>query len=191
MLDGRQARRPLQRPPQVIILMGVSGCGKSTIGQKLAKQLGWEFRDGDGFHPEANVAKMSAGIALTDDDRWPWLDAIGDWIDARRRERHPGIIACSALKQSYRERLVRGQSDVWVVHLQGSKELITSRMGARKGHFMPTVLLDSQFATLEEPRHEERVLNVNIAMPPSRVVQTILQFVSPNRPSPGRLISRS
>jgi gluconokinase len=183
MSEGRHSRRPLQRPPQVIILMGVSGSGKSSTGLKLAKRLDWEFRDGDGFHPESNVAKMSAGIPLTDDDRRPWLDAIAEWIETRRREGRPAIVACSALKHSYRERLVCGKPDVWVVHLHGTKELIASRMGGRKGHFMPTALLDSQFATLEEPRHDERVLTINIAMPPSRVVESIVRFVDPNRPS--------
>ena len=180
MAEADTTRSTLVRPPAVLVLMGVSGCGKSTTGQKLARHLGWEFRDGDSFHPPANVAKMSAGTPLTDEDRWPWLDAIAAWIDVRRQSREPGIVACSALKRVYRERLTRGARDVSIVHLSGAKELIASRMERRKGHFMPASLLDSQFATLELPRADENVLTVNIALSPPRVVETILRHVQPS-----------
>ena len=163
--------------PRVVILMGVSGCGKSTTGKRLAKKLGWTFRDGDEFHPPANVAKMSAGNPLVDEDRWPWLDAIASWIEECRRNGTHGIVACSALKRVYRERLTRGDGDVWIVYLRGSKALIADRMARRKNHFMPPALLDSQFATLEEPGAGERVVTVEVALTPDRVVGIILERI--------------
>lgn len=160
--------------PSILLLMGVAGSGKTTTGQKLAKKLGWEFRDGDSFHPEANIAKMSAGQPLTDADRWPWLDAIGAWMDMHRRKKSPAIVTCSALKRVYRQRLTHMRPEVRLVYLKGSKELIAERMARRRNHFMPPSLLDSQFATLEEPRSVERPLIIDIVMPPSRVIQRII-----------------
>jgi carbohydrate kinase (thermoresistant glucokinase family) len=168
-------RRQMMERPTAFIVMGVSGVGKTTTAQRLAKILGWTFRDGDAFHPPANVEKMSAGTPLTDDDRWPWLDAIADWLEQSKRQNQPVIVTCSALKRVYRERLLRGRHDVRIIYLRGSKELIADRMGRRKGHFMPTTLLDSQFATLEVPTREERVIDIDVAMPPSRCVERILQ----------------
>lgn len=164
-------------PPCVVILMGVSGCGKSTTGKRLAKKLGWTFRDGDEFHPATNVAKMKAGTPLTDEDRWPWLDAIAAWIETCRADGTHGIVACSALKRVYRERLTRGAGDVRVVYLRGSQALIGGRMARRKNHFMPASLLYSQFATLEEPVAGERVIIVDVALPPERVVSTIVERI--------------
>jgi gluconokinase len=161
-------------PPTILLLMGVAGSGKTTTGQRLARRLGWVFRDADSFHPPANIAKMSAGEALNDDDRWPWLDAIGAWMDDNRRTKTKSIVSCSALKRVYRQRLLHLRPDVQLVYLKGSKGVIADRMQRRRNHFMPPALLDSQFATLEEPRGAERPIVVNIAMPPNRVVERIL-----------------
>jgi carbohydrate kinase (thermoresistant glucokinase family) len=160
--------------PSILLIMGVSGCGKTTTAQRLAKQLGWTFRDGDTFHPEKNVAKMKDGTPLTDDDRWPWLDAIGAWIDEHRLSDKKAIVTCSALKRSYRQRLLHNRPGVQLIYLKGSKGLIGDRISRRRNHFMPTSLLDSQFATLEEPLGHERPIVVNVAMPPNRVVERIL-----------------
>ena len=165
---------PERTLPSVLLIMGVAGSGKTTIGQKLARRLGWEFRDADSFHPAANVAKMSAGTPLTDEDRWPWLDAIGAWMDTHRRAGTKAVVTCSALKRVYRQRLFHQRPDARLVYLKGSKGLIADRMSRRKGHFMPPALLDSQFATLEEPRGVERAVVVNIAMSPSRVIEHVL-----------------
>lgn len=160
--------------PRVLIVMGVSGCGKSTVGQSLGDALGWEFRDGDAFHPASNVAKMKSGAPLTDDDRWPWLDAIARYIDAKREEDGHAIIACSALKRVYRDRLKGERGDVVFVHLAGSKELIEERMAARKNHFMPLGLLESQFATLEPPQADEGAIIVSVAGTPDQIVGDVL-----------------
>ena len=147
----------------ILVVMGVAGSGKTTVARMLAERLGWRFQEGDALHPAANVAKMSAGTPLTDDDRWPWLHAIAAVIDGWRAEGASGIVTCSALKRAYREILVGGRADVRLVHLAGDKALIAARMAARKGHFMPTALLDSQFATLEPPGAEERAIVVDIS----------------------------
>jgi carbohydrate kinase (thermoresistant glucokinase family) len=161
--------------PLVIVLMGVAGCGKSTTGAALGKALGWPFRDADSFHPPANIAKMSQGLPLTDDDRAPWLAAIANWIDERCEGGEPGIVSCSALKRAYRQRIIGARRGVRLVYLKGDMALIGSRLQARKHHFMPVVLLESQFATLEEPRADERPLIVSVAVSPRRVVGTILE----------------
>ena len=133
----------------ILVVMGVAGSGKTTVARMLAERLGWRFQEGDALHPPGNVAKMSAGTPLTDDDRWPWLHAIAAVIDGWRAEGASGIVTCSALKRAYREILVGGRADVRLVHLAGDKALIAARMAARKGHFMPTALLDSQACTGE------------------------------------------
>jgi len=150
------------RNPCALVVMGVSGSGKSTIADKLAARLGCRYEDGDKFHPPSNVAKMSAGHPLTDEDRWPWLQAIADEIDRACGAGERAVIACSALKRAYRDILVHGRNDVRIVFLKGTQELIASRLAARKGHFMPPGLLDSQFKTLEPPRVEEHPVTVSI-----------------------------
>jgi gluconokinase len=163
-------------PAPIIMLMGVAGCGKSTIGEALSRALGWPFRDADSFHPESNVAKMSRGEPLTDADRTPWLDAIAMWIDARQAARAPAIVSCSALKRRYREIIVGARGGVHLVHLAGSPELIGARMAARRDHFMPTSLLQSQFATLEPPQPHEALI-VDVDAPPQAIAQRIIAFL--------------
>jgi gluconokinase len=145
----------LRKPPCALIVMGVSGSGKSTIAEKLAARLGWTFEDGDKFHPRSNVEKMSAGRPLTDDDRRPWLQAIADEIDRVSKASEHAVIACSALKRAYRDILLHGRNDVRFVYLDGTQELIASRLAKRKDHFMPPGLLASQFKTLEPPGADE------------------------------------
>ena len=172
--------------PSVLLLMGVSGAGKTTTGKRVAKRLGWVFRDADEFHPPENIAKMAAGVPLTDDDRWPWLDAIGAWIDAQRPHGGKAVVTCSALRRVYRDRLCTGRPELKLVFLKGSKALIADRLSRRFGHFMPAALLESQFNTLEEPRRDERALVINVALPPSRVVANITRYVAPEQPRPVR-----
>ncbi len=157
-----------------IIVMGVSGCGKSTVGAELAEELGIPFQEGDRLHPKANVEKMSAGIPLTDEDRWPWLDLVG--AELRQGYEAGGVvISCSALKKSYRERLRTAcGGPLAFVFLEGSVELLTSRMGARKGHFMPLSLLKTQLDTLEVPTGEPGVVTVNIDATPDEIVERAL-----------------
>jgi carbohydrate kinase (thermoresistant glucokinase family) len=163
------------RGVSVIVVMGVAGSGKSTIGTLLARQLDWAFADADSFHPASNVEKMSRGVPLTDDDRLPWLEAIATWMEGLRRNGQRGIVTCSALKRAYRKILVGGHADTRIVYLKGERELIASRMAARTGHFMPVGLLDSQFKTLEEPGPEENPIVVAIDAPPQAMVDAILQ----------------
>jgi carbohydrate kinase (thermoresistant glucokinase family) len=154
--------------------MGVSGVGKSTTGTLLSRRLGWLFRDADSFHPPANIEKMSRGVPLDDEDRRPWLAAIAAWMDERLHSGEAGIVSCSALKRAYREVLLDGRERVQLVFLKGHKPLLAARMAARLNHFMPPELLDSQFATLEEPSPEERPLVVPVSQTPEEVVEFIL-----------------
>jgi gluconokinase len=153
----------------IVIIMGTTGSGKTTIGTLLAKRLGWEFVDADDFHPPANVEKMKHGIPLTDEDREPWLKALHDKIVEWIAEARNVVLACSALKQSYRDELRVGP-DVKFVYLQGSYELFSQRVLARKGHFAKQDLLASQFATLEEPRD---AITVDAAPPPEKIVAEV------------------
>lgn len=168
------ASRAAAPMPTAVIVMGVSGCGKSTVGQALASRLGWDFRDGDAFHPAANVAKMRSGAPLTDDDRWPWLDAIATHAAELEAAGGHVVIACSALKRAYRDRLHASGARIRFVHLAGSYELIDARMTARVNHFMPPSLLASQFATLEPPGPDEAAITVSIDAPPEEIVATAL-----------------
>jgi gluconokinase len=159
--------------PCALIVMGVSGSGKSTIAEKLAERMGWRYEDGDTFHPASNVAKMSAGHPLTDEDRWPWLQAIADEIDRACKAGEHLAVACSALKHSYRDVLVHGRDDVRIVYLRGTQELIAGRLTERKGHFMPPGLLASQFKTLEPPGPDENPLMVSIDASVEEIVDDI------------------
>jgi gluconokinase len=162
-------------PPCALIVMGVSGSGKSTISEHLARRLSWTFEDGDRFHPAGNVAKMSAGHPLTDEDRWPWLQAIAGEIDRACKAGEHVVIACSALKRVYRDILVHGRHDVRIIHLKGTQELIAGRLTQRKGHFMPPELLASQFKTLEPPEADENALTVSIDASVDAVVEDIVR----------------
>jgi gluconokinase len=161
--------------PCALVVMGVSGSGKSTIGEKLAERLGWSYEDADKFHPLSNVAKMSAGQPLTDEDRWPWLRAIADEIDRVCEAGEHAVIACSALKRDYRDILVHGRSDVRIIYLKGRQDLIASRLALRKGHFMPPDLLASQFKTLEPPDESENPVIVSIDASVDTIVDDIIR----------------
>lgn len=155
------------RTPHVIVVMGVAGTGKTTIGPLLAARLGVPYAEGDDFHPPANIHKMTAGTPLTDEDRWPWLDAIGEW--AHGRAGLGGVVSSSALKRSYRDRLRAAAPGVVFVHLTGDRALIEDRMAHRQGHFMPTALLDSQFATLQPLEADEAGVAVNVSGTPEEI----------------------
>jgi gluconokinase len=157
-----------------LVVMGVSGAGKSTIGGMLARRLGWEYEDGDWFHPQRNIDKMHAGHPLTDEDRWPWLRAIARHIDETRKKGGHAIIACSALKRAYRDILVGDRPDVGLIYLKGDRNLVARRLATRYGHFMSPQLLDSQFATLEEPQASEHPIVVSIDAPTRAIVETIV-----------------
>ena len=160
----------------IVVLMGVCGCGKSTIGQPLAAELGWRFLDADEFHPEANVAKMAAGTPLTDEDRWPWLDRIAAELRGILDGGGHAVLACSALKGAYRER-IRAAGDVRFVHLSGDFDTIAARLAARKHRYMPASLLASQFATLEPPGD---AMQVDIRMSIAEQIAAIRDAFAPS-----------
>ena len=149
-----------------IVVMGVSGCGKSSVGIALAEALGARFIDGDDLHPEANKAKMGAGIPLDDSDRWPWLDLVGQELAAGSAT----VIACSALKRAYRDRIRTAAPNTFFVHLDGSREILAQRLGARTGHFMPVTLLDSQLAILEPLGSDEASVVIDIDQPITQII---------------------
>jgi gluconokinase len=160
--------------PRILIVMGVSGSGKTTVALALHEQLGWPFQEGDDLHPPENVAKMSASIPLTDADRKPWLAACAAWIRARHDENSPGIITCSALKRSYRTMLVQGLPDVSLLYLEVSEAVLRERMAHRKGHYMPAGLLPSQLQTFEPPGADEPVIRVTVADTPENTTAAVL-----------------
>ena len=176
-------------PPCALIVMGVSGSGKSTIAEALGRRLGWRFEDGDSFHPPSNVEKMRAGHPLTDEDRWPWLNAIADEIGRICKARDHVIIACSALKHAYRDVLLRGRNDVRFVFLKGTQELIADRLAHRKGHFMPPELLTSQFRTLESPDASEHVITASIDASVAAIVDDILRQLQLDSTEPHKAVS--
>jgi gluconokinase len=157
--------------PRFVIVMGVAGCGKTTVGELLARRLEWNFYDADAFHPAENVAKMANGTPLDDSDRAPWLAALYALIAASVRENRPAVLACSALKKSYRQQLLEGNEGVQIVYLKGSYDLIWSRISSRKDHYMKPQMLRSQFDTLEEPTN---ALVVDASLPVTDIVNTII-----------------
>ena len=158
-----------------IVVMGVSGAGKSTVGQLIATRLDCPFRDADSFHPPANIAKMQSGQPLADDDRWPWLRAIAAWIAEHRAAGTTCVVTCSALKRRYRDIITdRQRPDVRLAYLTGGFDLIAARLAARKGHFMPSALLKSQFDALEEPAADERAITISIDATPEDIAARVL-----------------
>ncbi|MHB8587496.1 MAG: gluconokinase [Candidatus Dormibacteraceae bacterium] len=171
---GSSVPTPLAQPV-VLVFMGVSGCGKTTVAGILARRLGWPFEEGDALHPQSNIEKMKAGQALTDADRQSWLVKVAEWIDERLDAGENGLITCSALKRSYRDVINRRGSGVVFVFLAGSQATIAPRLAARRAHFMPASLLDSQFADLENPEPDEPHMRVEIGAPPGVIAEGILR----------------
>ena len=169
-------------PVNAFVVMGVSGSGKTTVAAMLAGRLGGPYRDADDFHPPANIAKMSGGQPLTDADRAPWLAAIAAWIDTQRGRGDHGIVACSALRRVYRDVLIGSRPDVGLVFLDGTRDLIHARMAARRDHFMPAGLLDSQIATLEPPSPEEDALRLSVDAAPEVLVGAVIDRYGPRLP---------
>ena len=163
------------KPIRFFIVMGVSGSGKTSVSKTLAEHLGWDFYDADDFHPPENVAKMANGIPLDDTDRTPWLAVLHDLISSNLKHNEPGVLACSALKEQYRQQLMDGNDGVQIVYLKGSYDLIWSRMIARKEHYMKPHMLQSQFEALEEPTN---ALTINILMPVKKILSKILEQAS-------------
>lgn len=162
------------RGPAHLVVMGVSASGKSTVAELLARQTGRTFAEADEFHSPANVEKMTAGIALTDEDRWPWLRAIRDWLTQRHQAGEQTVVTCSALRHAYRDVLREAAGDVVFVHLAGSREVLEARIGHRGGHFMPASLLPSQLATLEPLADDEAGVTVDIGPGPQEIVDDVV-----------------
>lgn len=158
-----------------VVVMGVSGCGKSTVARQLARLLGTDFLEGDDLHPGQNVARMAAGIALTDEDRQGWLETLAARLAMARAQGRGLVISCSALKRSYRDTLRGGAPDLLLIHLRGDYDLLAARMANRAGHYMPSSLLDSQFATLEPPDAEENALVLDVGQAPELILNAIVE----------------
>lgn len=158
----------------MLVVMGVSGCGKSTVAAQLSERLQWPFLEGDSLHPPANLAKMEAGHPLTDEDRGPWLALIADWIAGQLDAGEDGVVTCSALKRSYRDVLDRRGAGVTFVYLAGHRETLEDRMAARTGHFMPRSMLASQLDALEEPQPDESAIRVAIEQSPEQIVAGVV-----------------
>jgi gluconokinase len=157
-----------------VVVMGVSGCGKTTVAQDLAARLGWEYAEGDDFHPASNVEKMRAGIPLTDEDRAPWLQALAEWIGEHERAGRSVVVTCSALKRSYRDILRAGHPSVWFAHVSADPQVLRERVEHRTNHYMPASLLDSQLATLEPLQPDEAGATLSSAGSPDVVVDEVL-----------------
>jgi gluconokinase len=166
----------------LVVVMGVSGCGKSTVGALLARRLGAEFLEGDELHPPRNIERMASGIALTDNDRRDWLLEIAHQLADARAGRHALVVSCSALKRSYRDMLRTAASDLAFVHLHAGRELLEARLQARPGHFMPSSLLESQLQTLEPPASDERAITLDAALPPAELAAQAAAWLA--RPAP-------
>ncbi len=173
-LDSARAHRG---SPPILVVMGVSGSGKSTIAEELSARLGWPFEEGDSLHPESNIAKMHAGIPLTDADRLPWLERVAAWIDGQRATKQPGIITCSALKRTYRQIIIGDRPQVRLVYLRGARDLIAEHLSGRHGHFMPAALLRSQIDTLEEPDPSEDPLTVDVGSSAAQIADEIIRLL--------------
>ena len=175
-MDNHAEHNHTTRNLAAIVVMGVSGAGKSTVGRIVAERLSCPFRDADSFHPPANIAKMSRGEPLADDDRWPWLHAIAAWIAEHRAAGTTCVVTCSALKRIYRDIVTNKQSgDVRLVFLEGDFDVIEARLKARKGHFMPPALLQSQFAALEQPDADEHALRMSVDAAPEEIAARVLE----------------
>ena len=159
----------------VLVVMGVSGCGKSTVAGLLSARLGWSFMEGDSLHPDVNIAKMESGQPLNDEDRWPWLNRVAAWIEGQHPAGQDGIITCSALKRSYRDVLNRRGEGVVFVYLAGERQTLEDRMQARVGHFMPPGMLASQLETLEEPRPDEPSIRVPIEQSSAEIAEQVMR----------------
>jgi ribose 5-phosphate isomerase A len=173
-LDSARAHRG---SPPILVIMGVSGTGKSTVARELTARLGWPFEEGDALHPEANVAKMHAGMPLTDADRQPWLERVATWIDGQRAKKQPGIITCSALKRSYRQIIIGSRPEARLVYLRGGRDLVAEHLAGRHGHFMPASLLQSQFDALEEPDPSEDPLTIDVGPPADYLAEEIIRLL--------------
>jgi carbohydrate kinase (thermoresistant glucokinase family) len=182
------ASTDIARVRTILVVMGVSGSGKTTIAKALADRLGWAFEEGDDLHPGSDITKMHAGHPLDDRDRWPWLEKVAAWIDGWRQAGKSGVITCSALKRSYRDFLTRGRPEVRLLYLHGDIELITARLTARRGHFMPASLLDSQLAALEEPDPDEHPIYADVGRPVEDIIAEIVRdldsWLSESGPTP-------
>jgi carbohydrate kinase (thermoresistant glucokinase family) len=178
-----RARRPTlpPGPATVLVMMGVSGAGKTTVGEALAKRLGWTFQEGDDFQPRANIAKMESGRPLDDADRAPWLAKVEAWIADDFAAGRSGVITCSALKRTYRSAIIGSRDDVILVYLKGSEQLIAQRLGKRRGHFMPPSLLASQLAALQAPAPLEKPIVVNIDQPIAAQVDDVVKALARRR----------
>jgi gluconokinase len=173
-MDTPDPTTPAVAKPLVLVVMGVSGSGKSTVAALLAGRLGWAFEEGDALHPQANIDKMAAGHPLSDEDRYPWLEKVAEWVDQRLDHGENGVITCSALKRSYRDIIGRRGSGVLFVFLSGSPETISARLAERHGHFMPPSLLASQFADLEELHKDEPGIRIDVGPAPGVIAQEIM-----------------
>jgi gluconokinase len=169
--------QPPAAAPPVLLVTGVSGSGKSTVGSLLAGRLGWDYAEGDDFHPQENLAKMAAGQPLGDADRAPWLDRVAAWIDAQHAAGRRSVVSCSALKRAYRDRLRSGRPQVRLIFLDTDRRTVEARLSRRRGHFFPAALLDSQFADLEPPTDDERPYRVAVAAE-SEAADLVEQLVS-------------
>ena len=170
----------------LVVVMGVSGCGKSTVGKLLARQLQAEFLEGDELHPPRNIDRMASGIALTDNDRRDWLLEIAQQLADARAGRHALVVSCSALKRSYRDMLRTAASQLAFVHLHGGRALLEARLAARPGHFMPSSLLDSQLQTLEVPGADERAIALDVTLPPAELAARAAAWIALPTPAPAR-----
>ncbi len=182
MTDSPERQSVSTAWPRTLIVMGVSGCGKTTVADELVARLGWVFAEGDEFHPSANVEKMRAGHPLDDDDRWPWLRAIATWIGEHEQAGTSAVVTCSALKRSYRDLLRAGHDSVWFVHLTVPSTVLADRLQHRQGHYMPASLLESQLATLEPLGADEPGSTVSGDVPPTDVAAEVLEALRAHPP---------